>query len=279
MRRLGVNVYYLVMADDNTQRENTVREKRRLGDEWVDWDGRIDDGSTDTDGRVFIGVAMATIAAILGLTALLGWLIYPRLDQIGALARTSFTAAYGLLAAVLLVWLILFIWGAASKRPFFSTLIVVPKLVNLLLEISIGIGKIFGLSRDRLVNSFLKLHNIFINSDPRRVPPDKMLVLMPRCLTRENNIALRRMRDHYGFVLGAAGGGGEARRKIRETRPALIIAIACERDLLTGFIDVNPHIPVIGFPNYRPCGPCKNTEVNLEDIESAVKRHLVDVRN
>jgi hypothetical protein len=263
------------MADDRDHRENAVTEKRRLGDEWADWDGRIEDVPTDTDGRVFIGVAMATIAAILGLTAILGWLIYPRLDQIGAVARISFTGVYVLLAVVLLVWLALFIWGAASRRPFFSTLVVVPKLVNLLLEISIGIGKILGLSRDRLVNSFLKLHNIFLDSDPRRVAPDKMLVLMPRCLTRENNIALRKMRDRYGFILGAAGGGGEARRKIRETRPALIIAIACERDLLTGFIDVNPHIPVIGFPNYRPCGPCKNTEVNLEAIETAVKRHLI----
>jgi hypothetical protein len=263
------------MAEDRTHKENTIKERRRLGDEWADWDGQVENLSTDTDGRVFIGVAIATIVAILGLTALLGWLIYPRLDQIGAIARTTFTAVYGLLALVLLVWLVLFIWGAASTRPFFSTLIIVPKLVNLLLEISIGIGKLFGLSRDRLVNSFLKLHNIFINSDPRRVQPDKMLVLMPRCLTRDNNIALRRMRDRYGFILGAAGGGGEARRKIRETRPALIIAIACERDLLTGFVDVNPHIPVIGFPNYRPCGPCKNTEVNLGDIESTVKRHLV----
>ncbi len=267
------------MTDDQTHGKDSVKERRRLGDEWADWDGRLENVSADTDGRVFIGVAMATIVAILGLTALLGWLIYPRLDQIGGVARTAFTAVYGLLAVVLVIWLILFIWGAASKRPFFSTLIIVPKLVNLLLEISIGIGKLFGLSRDRLVNSFLKLHNIIINSDPRRVAPDKMLVLMPRCLTRENNIALRKMRDRYGFILGAAGGGGEARRKIRETRPALIIAIACERDLLNGFIDVNPHIPVIGFPNYRPCGPCKNTQVNLDDIEATVKRHLVGAEN
>jgi hypothetical protein len=82
------------------------------------------------------------------------------------------------------------------------------------------------------------------------------------------------MRDRYGFSLATAGGGTEARRKIQETRPSLIIAIACERDLLSGFIDVNPHIPVIGFPNYRPLGPCKDTQVDLEMIEEAVKKHL-----
>ena len=54
----------------------------------------------------------------------------------------------------------------------------------------------------------------------------------------------------------------------------MIIAIACERDLLSGFKDVNTHIPVIGFPNRRPEGPCKNTCVDLDRIEDAVKRCL-----
>ncbi len=267
------------MAEDHAPQRDTTHDRRRLGDEWADWDGRVGEASTDTDGRVFIGVSLATIVVILGLTALFGWLIYPRLNQIGHFLGTVFNVLYFSLAAVLVGWLLLFIWGSVTKRPFLSTFIIVPKLVNLLLEISIWVGKPFGISRDRLVNSFLKLHNLFINSDPRRVSPDKMLMLMPRCLTRDNNVALRRMRDRYGFELAAAGGGGEARRKIRELRPSLIIAIACERDLLTGFIDVNPHIPVIGFPNYRPCGPCKNTEVDLNQIEAAVKRHLVQVRN
>lgn len=267
------------MAEDHAHHKETEPDKRRLGDEWADWDGRIDETSADTDGRVFIGVSLATIVVILGLTALFGWLIYPRLRQIGDFLGTIFNVLYFSLAAVLVGWLLLFIWGAITKHPFLSGLIIVPKLVNLLLEISIWIGKVFGISRDRLVNSFLKLHNLFLSSDPRRVPPEKMLLLMPRCLTRENNVALRHMRDRYGFELAAAGGGGEARRKIREIRPSLIIAIACERDLLTGFTDVNPHIPVIGFPNYRPCGPCKNTEVNLDQIEAAVKRHLATSQN
>lgn len=262
------------MADDSAQQQPST-PRRKLGDEWADWDGRVDDTSADTDGRVFIGLSMAAIAAILGITALFGWLIYPRLDQIGHVVGDIFNILYFVLAAVLVLWLALFIWGAVTKRPFLSTLIVVPKLVNILLEITIRIGRLAGVPRDRLVNSFLKLHNLFINSDPKKVPPEKMLVLMPRCLTRDTNTRLRAMRDRYGFILAAADGGGEARRKISEIRPALIIAIACERDLLTGFIDVNPHIPVIGFPNYRPCGPCKDTEVDLEQIDTAIQRHLV----
>jgi hypothetical protein len=262
------------MAKDGTHKKDSAA-KRKLGDEWADWDGRVEESSSDTDGRIFIGLAMATILILLGLTALFGWLIYPRLDQIGHILGTTFNFLYLALATILILWLALFIWGAVTRRPFLSTLVIVPKLVNLLLDISIRIGSMIGISGDRMTNSFLKLHNLFINSDPKRVSPDKMLMLTPRCLTREYNSELRKMRDRYGFVLATTGGGTEARRKIWETRPALIIAIACERDLLTGFIDVNPHIPVIGFPNYRPIGPCKDTQVDLEKIESAVTRHLI----
>lgn len=249
---------------------------RKLGDEWADWDGSVEI-SAETDGRVFIGVAVAAISLILGLTALFGWSIYPRLNQLGQYLGPLFNYLYIALAAILMTWLSLFIWGAVTKRPFVSGLIVVPKLVNWLLAISIYVGRAFGISRDRLVNSFLKLHNLFLNSDPRRVKPERLLIMLPRCLTKEMNQRLRQIRDKHGIKLTTAGGGGEARRKIKELRPGLIIAVACERDLLLGFIDVNPHIPVVGFPNIRPCGPCKDTEVDLQQIEAAVLNHLIPV--
>lgn len=256
--------------------EKDTHEKidRRLGEEWVDWDGQVE-SSTDADPRIFIGISIGTIVVILGITALFIWLIYPRLIQMSSMAGPIINISYFTFATILFSWLILFIWGSLTKRPFLSGLIVVPKLVNLLLDIAIKIGKVFGVSRDRLVNSFLKLHNLFIDSDPQRVPTDKIMLLLPRCLSKEMFRALKLMRESYGFIITTAGGGSEARNKIRKLRPGLIIAVACERDLLTGFIDVNPHIPVIGYPNIRPCGPCKNTEVDLQTIEDTVKRHSV----
>jgi len=261
--------------EDSENAGKNASPGRKLGDEWADWDGQVRETSADTDGRVFIGLAIATIAVILGITALFGWLIYPRLSQIGTVAGKLFNGLYFTLAAILVLWLLLFVWGALTKRPFLSALIVVPKLVNLLLDITLRIGRLLGISSDRLFNSFLKIHNLIISSDPKKVHPEKLLLLLPRCLTREMNLSLRQMRDRYGFLLASAGGGGEARRKIGELRPSLIIAVACERDLLTGFTDVNPHIPVVCFPNIRPCGPCKDTEVDLNGIEAAIKRHLI----
>ena len=74
--------------------------------------------------------------------------------------------------------------------------------------------------------------------------------------------------------MATAGGGEEARKKIKLSNPKAIIAIACERDLISGFIEVNPHIPVIGLPITRPEGPCKNTEINKEEFESLIKKFL-----
>ncbi len=262
------------MGNKKTSGENLLAD-RKLGDEWADWDGKVVDITADTDGRVFIGLAFASIIAILGISALFIWLIYPRISQLGEFFGTALNLTYLVLAAILFLWLVLFVWGVISGRPFLSTLIVIPKLVNILLEVALRVGRLFGISRDRMFNSFLKLHNLIIDSDPKKVVPEKLLILLPRCLTKEMRRSLRDLKDRFGFSMASAGGGGEARRKIRELRPGLIIAVACERDLLSGFIEVNPHIPVIGFPNIRPCGPCKDTEVNLEEIENTIKRHLV----
>ena len=62
----------------------------------------------------------------------------------------------------------------------------------------------------------------------------------------------------------------EARRIIGETSPGAIVAVACERDLITGIQDVAPKIPVIGLPNSRPEGPCADTVINTEELQQAI---------
>ena len=176
-------------------------------------------------------------------------------------------------SGILLLWLISFITMAVFHRPI-TRLVIIPYLVNKLLSIVLTVGMIMGISKDRLTNSFLKVHNLFLGSGPVKTSPDNLLLLTPRCLTRENNKKLRELRDKYGFQMATAGGGSEARNKIRQARPKLIIAIACERDLMSGFKDVNTHIPVIGFPNSRPEGPCKNTCVDLTKIEKTINNCL-----
>jgi hypothetical protein len=63
-----------------------------------------------------------------------------------------------------------------------------------------------------------------------------------------------------------------ARLEIEKMKPRAILTMACERDLVSGILDVAAEIPVIAIPNRRPLGPCKNTEVDPAEVEDAVRR-------
>lgn len=246
---------------------------RKLGDEWLDWDGRDSPESSESDYRVFLGLAVLSTLALILAAGLFLWLIYPRLVASGTFIPRLSSILFLAFGGILILWLILFVLSAVMRWPS-TRLIVIPQLVNKLLYLVMSLGKLLGVSRDRLTNSFLKIHNMIIGSRPLHTNPERLLVLMPRCLAKESNSRLRELRDKYGFQMATVGGGTEARLKIREIRPRIVIAIACERDLISGFREINPYIPVIGFPNRRPEGPCKNTCVDLTKIEEAIKNCL-----
>jgi len=259
------------MASENTG-EN-VRD-RKLGDEWLDWDGKSHTESTDTDSRVFLGLAIISALFLILVAGLFLWLIYPRLNSLGSIFPKIASIVFLLFSGILILWLVMFVVAAILQKPI-TRFLIIPQMINRLLSLVMTVGRFFGISRDRLTNSFLKINNVFLGSKSFKTVPDKLLVLLPRCLTKDNFRELRGLRDKYQFQMFTVGGGTEARLKIKKLCPKVIIAIACERDLLSGFREVNTHIPVIGFPNRRPEGPCKNTCVNLESVEQAIKNCLV----
>ena len=122
--------------------------------------------------------------------------------------------------------------------------------------------------------------------------PQRLLVLLPHCLQysecpirlshtidackrcgRCPIPGLLELRDAYGFGIAVATGGTVARRIVVQSRPAVIIAVACERDLTSGIQDTHP-LPVFGILNQRPEGPCTNTRVSLELVENAVRSFI-----
>jgi len=257
----------------NSEHPDSPVSDRRLGEEWSDWDGSVEEASTETDHRIFLGLAVVATVVIILASGLFLWLIYPRLTSAGEILPRIFSWAFLVFSGVLLAWLLTFSASVLLNRPF-TRLVIIPQLVNRLLAIVLALGKMAGFSPDRLTNSFLKIHNLFLGSGPLRTSPDKLLLLLPRCLTKDNFDRLRELREKYQFLMTTVSGGNAARKKIRELHPKLIIAIACERDLISGFKEVNTHIPVIGFPNRRPEGPCKNTCVDLTQIEETIRKCL-----
>ena len=73
----------------------------------------------------------------------------------------------------------------------------------------------------------------------------------------------------YRVPISVATGGTLARRIVVETKPDIIIGVACERDLTSGIQDSYP-IPVYGIFNKRPNGPCYDTDVDIDCVESAM---------
>ncbi|MCX8030476.1 MAG: DUF116 domain-containing protein [Thermodesulfovibrionales bacterium] len=116
-----------------------------------------------------------------------------------------------------------------------------------------------------------------------------LLLLLPHCLQIDscnvritNNIFnckrcgnciindIIKLTQNHDMKIFIATGGNMARKIVRDIDPLAIIAIACERDLCSGIVDVYP-LPVIGIINERPAGPCFNTTINKYKIIEAIK--------
>ncbi|MCK5219272.1 DUF116 domain-containing protein, partial [bacterium] len=188
------------------------------------------------------------------------------------LERILFWAA-GIWFAYLVIWYLALVMAALGikllRRP-------VRRLggIRWIINPSIKLAKIWGVSRDQVGHAFVLLHNrLEVLPSPIKNPA-RLLILTPRCLGRENMQGLRTLKEKYGFSQITAFGGTEARKAVDEYKPQGIVAVACERDLLVGIKDLNGRIPVLAFSNQRPEGPCKNTRIDLQVIENAVKMFL-----
>lgn len=68
-------------------------------------------------------------------------------------------------------------------------------------------------------------------------------------------------------------GGTAARLRLKQKRPSLVVAVACQRELLAGILDTR--IPVVGVvvePGPKPCTDCDLTLANFaERINRVIK--------
>ena len=154
-----------------------------------------------------------------------------------------------------------------------------------LFPINVMLGKCFGIKKDRIRESFVQLNNSFLKCN-KKLAPEDILILLPHCLQNNNcnyritnNIdncqncgecpilKLKSISQTWRVKIVIATGGTLARKIIVQTKPKCIVAVACQRDLVDGLIDVFP-IPVYGLLNERPEGPCVNTSVDIDKLEN-----------
>jgi hypothetical protein len=243
---------------------------RKLGDEWADWDGSVDGDIDEPKGRFLL---LAT--SIWGLLAVgllvLAYLVEPRLKQWPPWVQVLTKGAISVLFVAALAYYLLVLVEVLTERVSVLPYGASEKMLLWLLPKAVWLGGKFGLSRDRIGNSFVKVNNALTRSYRRRIDGTKPVILLPRCLSRETRKAIREMVGDSPYGIYTVGGGEEARKVISKERPSFIIALACERDLISGIRDVALRIPVIGIPNKRPEGPCKNTLIDLEEFRKALQ--------
>lgn len=243
--------------------------------------------------RLFIGLLSFASLLIVGAAGLAVWVpsggllsLHPLLPVILALVVTIATV-------LLLGGLFLLILTLLTGRDLFFSQTLRQIVIRFLFPAIIAFGRLLGIRRDTLQQSFIALNNQLVQAKKLRVAARRTLLLLPHCIQlfdcaikitgdidkcrRCGRCAisdLTGLAQARGIDIAVASGGTLARKIIVERRPQLIIAVACERDLTAGIRDAYP-LPVIGVLNQRPYGPCINTGVVLAELEATLDEYLL----
>lgn len=246
---------------------------RNLGDEWAGWVGDLSEYEKEiSEGkRLFLVVYFA---ALLFLTLCAGfayYLVAPRLYELNPLLDQAvmwlvIAAAFGVY-----FWSLLLLLTLAFNANFLMLRRKTGLHIEWVYPVVYKIGGMFKISKDRLGHSLVKVNNALVYATRKKFKSEKLLVLLPRCLDRSTREAVMETAGRYGVTAFTATGGSSAREMVKKTAPDAIIGVACERDLVAGMADVPHNLTVIGIPNMRPEGPCKNTTIDLKYFEEAVR--------
>ena len=245
------------------------RSDRVLGDEWLDWNSGEAEHPIVEGKKTFLLLSFVVLIIIILLALLFLYLVLPRFEQFGRTGVILVITAVAGLAIFLIAWYAFLLFAALSTKNYlFVCLERGTNLLTLLFPLTVRLARSIGISRDRLSHSFIKVSNTLVQP---RSSEGTVLALLPRCLKKELKQQVKEICSEYEDVmLQTAPGGNVARKIIEETRPRAIVAVACERDLVSGIQDVAPRIPVIGVCNSRPLGPCKETSIDIEEFRSAL---------
>ncbi|MEO7798087.1 MAG: DUF116 domain-containing protein [Opitutaceae bacterium] len=254
-----------------------LQSDRRLGHEWGEWDGSPlpDGGLFEEPAATFFRLAVIAGLAIAGSLAALLWLTSPRLSLVWSALPGFLAMVGGVLLIVWLAWLAAVALAVRTGNNWLPPRLSESGLLPLLMPKLQGFGAILGMSRDRVGNSMIRVFNRLAAGRPlSALDPADLLLLVPRCLAKESLQVVMDISSRYGVAVYVASRGRHAREMIGLRRPRRIVAVACERDLVSGVHDVANSLPVLGTTLQLSDGPCRNTSFVASDLEWQVRRML-----
>jgi len=140
-----------------------------------------------------------------------------------------------------------------------------------------------------LDKAIVALSNFSTRLRRTRCRPEEVLILFPSCLQRsacdrrlDDDLAncarcgkcavagFLDLRDRYGVQVYRATGGRRAVARARDPKIRAIVAVACQKELREGIFACLPKA-ILATKIAWPCGPCKDTTVEMEKVEEAVR--------
>ncbi len=249
---------------------------RRLGHEWDEWDGQPlpNRGNFDSPPALFHGWSAAALAVGPALLALGLYLLSPRLGLLAGSLPAVLWLVLACATALLWLWWLLIMASPAVGRPLLPERLAERGPLLRLMRWTSFVADRFG-RRDRVENAAVKVYDWFAAARGRKVGKGELLLLIPRCLSRAALDGVLEIAGRYEVPVFVATRGQLARRVIRERRPRAVVAVACERDMVTGLHDVAGKVPVLGLTMTLPAGPCKDARLDLPKLEEWVRAYVV----
>ena len=241
---------------------------------------------------LFLVLSTLSLLLLMLITTLLWWFISPRLHEISYYLATTILVVLRIFYFVIILGIVMLFMECYSRYSIKKFHEIIRFSIKLMFPVNILLGKFFCIEKDRIRESFVEVNNSFIKFDKHRFSAQDVLVLLPHCLQNydcihrvTNNIDVchdcgkctiqnfKKIKNDLKVNVAIATGGTLARKIIVQTKPKCIVAVACQRDLVDGLLDVFP-IPVYGILNETPSGPCINTSVNIEKIEEFLRKYV-----
>ena len=253
-----------------------IETDRRLGHEWDEWDGAPLPNGGDfraPASRYFLFTAIG-FAIVHVVAALAVFLLAPRLAVLVPWLPLALYVAIAGSAALAVVWLALLAVSYLVDRPILPERLAERGLMLPTMHLAWRVGKLFGVERDWTGHATVRVYDRLAAARYRKVSANELLILIPRCLSRAALDGVLDIARRYNVAAFVATRGQLARRVIRERRPRAVVAVACERDMVSGLRDVAGRVPVLGLTMTLPNGPCKDAGLDLIKMEEFVRKYL-----
>jgi len=248
---------------------------RRLGHEWDEWDGTPlpRGGNFDSSPWSFFLWSSLWILSSAVLAAGLLLLLAPRIALLHPALPGWIAWSIGGIAGLLLLWWAVLAVSFATRTPLLPERLAERGPLLFLMRRTSRLADRFG-RRDWVENAAVKVYDALALARQRKVSRGELLLLIPRCLAKDILEGVLRVAGRYQVPVFVATRGQLARRVIQERRPRAVVAVACERDMVSGLHDVAGKVPVLGLTLTLPSGPCRDTRVDLGLLEQWVKDYV-----